>query len=117
MQIGLVVLTFIVIANLIATIGNGLLERPEMYLTGMNVYSGQLAWYMQELYSTPYIISLPLWVYKLLMFIWSFWLAFKLVEWMKWMWNSYAKNGYWIKVEKPKKIKEEVSEQLNEEMK
>lgn len=73
-----------------------------MYLTGMNVYSGQLAWYMQELYSTPYIISLPLWVYKLLMFIWSFWLAFKLVEWMKWMWNSYAKNGYWIKIENQK---------------
>jgi hypothetical protein len=35
--------------------------------------------------------------YRLLMLVWSFWLAASLLNWLKWGWLCYSANGLWNK--------------------
>lgn len=42
---------------------------------------------------TPWFISVPIWVYRTLMFIWAGWLAWRLVALGKWGWNVYLTGG------------------------
>jgi hypothetical protein len=52
----------------------------------------------------PWVVSLPVWVYRCLMLAWSLWLALSLLAWLKWGWQCYAKDGLWRKKPpKPKK--------------
>ncbi|WP_411727281.1 hypothetical protein [Methyloglobulus sp.] len=46
------------------------------------------------------VVTVPLMAYRLLMLIWSFWLAASLLNWLKWGWNCFSSNGLWKKAEK-----------------
>jgi hypothetical protein len=48
------------------------------------------------------MISAPLWVYRVLMLVWALWLAYTLLDWLRWGWNCYAAGGLW----RPRKKKE-----------
>ena len=107
-QVGLVLLTLAFIVSLFTSISDGLLGSPRMQLTGplINIVQSsfsdpqnyQLQWY-QDLskgnLAQPWVISLPMYVYRILMLLWALWLAFSLVKWLRWGWECFATQGYW----------------------
>ncbi len=42
-----------------------------------------------------HVLSAPLLVYRLLMLAWALWLAWALVGWIRWGWESFAMGGHW----------------------
>jgi hypothetical protein len=108
MQVGLVLLTLVFIVSLFTSISDGLLGSPRMQLAGpvINIVQSlftdpqmyQLQWY-QDIskgdLAQAWVISLPMYVYRVLMLLWALWLAFSLVKWMRWGWESFATQGYW----------------------
>ncbi len=105
LQTGLGALTGIGLLTLISMVAVGLLQKPEIFITGFQSGANQLYWYVQSwngVDKNPYVISLPLSVYHAMMLVWGVWLAFSLMSWLKWMWQEYSKGGYWMKEETPK---------------
>ncbi len=45
-----------------------------------------------------WVLSLPLWVYRGAMLLWSLWLAFALVRWARWTWHAWSDPEYWFAV-------------------
>ena len=64
-----------------------------------------LNWYQDRSGPTlprPWAVSAPLWVYRVLMLAWALWLAYALLNWLRWGWTCYASGGLW----RPRKKKE-----------
>jgi len=40
-------------------------------------------------------VSLPLWVYKVLMLAWAIWLANALIGWLRDSFSAWTRDGYW----------------------
>lgn len=108
MQVGLVLLTLAFVVSLFTSISQGLLDTPKMQLSGpmINIVqsqfmygdSYQLQWYQdisREKLVQAWVISLPMYVYRILMLLWALWLAFSLVKWLRWGWDCFATQGYW----------------------
>lgn len=98
-QVILSIWTISSIIILISIVASGLLSEPTVFVKGYDSYGTNLNWYIQTWHSdaqNPWIISTPMWVYRMLMMSWSIWLAFNLLSWMKWMWHSYSAGGWWI---------------------
>src|SRR5262249_53751572 len=49
----------------------------------------------------PWVLSLPLWVYRVVMLAWSLWLAWALMGWIGWAWKAYLSGALWRRREKP----------------
>lgn len=99
-QIGLVVLTLFAMASLISAIPQGLLGSPDMHVTGNGSTAQALQWFADR--STDALplataITVPLWVYKLLMLAWALWLANALIGWLRDAFAAWTKDGYWHK--------------------
>ena len=105
-QVVLGVYTVLAMVVLIEAVGTGLLGYPQMQIAGNNSYSSVLNWYTDRassLLPTASVVSVPLWVYRTLMLLWSLWLAFSVLQWLKWAWQCYSKGGLWhrVKLVKP----------------
>ena len=107
-QLGLVLLSFQALGALAAAIAEGLLGQPEMQIAGNGSgrASGvtQLLWYQDRATETlpqPGVISVPLWVYRLLMLAWALWLANSLLNWLRWGWGCFSAGGLWRKSQRP----------------
>ena len=103
-QIGLVLLTLVALASLISAVPQGLLGSPDMHVTGNGSTAQALQWFADR--STDALpraraISLPLWVYKLLMLLWALWLANALIGWLRDAFTAWTRDGYWRKSPKP----------------
>jgi hypothetical protein len=98
LQLGLVLLTLIAMGSIISSIPYGLLGTPDMHITGNGSSAAQLQWFTDR---TPgalpgaWVLSLPMWCYKLAMLAWALWLASALVGWGRWAFQAWTKNGYW----------------------
>lgn len=106
MQTGLAGLTFLALGGLFAAVSAGLLGVPDMQITGNGSDGTTLFWTMDRISGKMppiRVISLPLPVFKLLMLMWSLWMAFSLVKWLKWGWTSFSRDGLWKKL--PRLIK------------
>ncbi len=98
MQVGLVLLTLVALLTLFVAIQQGLLGRPEMQVIGNGSHGLHLRWYQDRLdglLPSAWVISLPLWVYRLLMLAWALWLAFALLRWLRWGWGCFSHDGVW----------------------
>jgi hypothetical protein len=76
-----------------------------MQISGNGSYAGNLQWFQDRsaaLLPQPWVISIPLLVYRLMMLLWALWLAFALINWLKWGWNNYTIGGLWRKRESKK---------------
>jgi hypothetical protein len=97
-QIGLAVLTVIALLCLISAIPQGLLGQPDMHVTGYGSSAHALQWFddrsADELPQAT-AVTLPLWVYKLLMLLWALWLANALIGWLRNAFASWTTDGYW----------------------
>jgi len=102
-QIGYTFLTIVALAVLFYAIQQGLLGRPDMQIAGNGSNAYNLNWYqdqVQEALPRIWVLSVPLTVYRVLMLLWALWLAYSVLNWLKWIWIQYAEGGYWRKSDK-----------------
>jgi hypothetical protein len=91
-------LTTIALSSLFFAIEQGLLGQPDMQIVGNGSYQQYLHWYQDhngEILPQPWVLSLPLFVYRVLMLLWALWLAFTLLRWLRWGWQCFSRDGIW----------------------
>lgn len=105
MQIGICLLTVFAVGALIHAISQGLLGHPDMNILGNGSNSSMLRWYQdhnnQQL-PRAWLVSIPMFIYRLAMLAWALWLSFFLVRMVKWGWNSFSKPFLWQAGERKK---------------
>ncbi|MDR1694464.1 MAG: acyltransferase [Lactobacillaceae bacterium] len=100
-QLAIPFLTLLFVYSLFSGIYSGLLGSWSMRITGNSYVSGEflkLTWYQDVTMGAlpmPKIISLPVWMYRCFMVIWSTWLAVYFVKWIKWGFSAYVKDSVW----------------------
>jgi hypothetical protein len=97
-QIGLALLSLVALVCLFANIRNGLLGSPDMVVRGNGSYANQLQWFADRSVDAlpgASAISLPLWVYNLVMLVWALWLAWAVVGWLRAGFRAWTRDGYW----------------------
>ena len=98
MQVFIVIFSGFTFALLLAAIPNGLIGTPDMGITGNGSSQYALNWFVDrgvgELQSA-WFVSLPIWVYRVLMLVWSLWLVVYILRWLKWAWAAFTQDGHW----------------------
>ncbi|RIL12512.1 MAG: hypothetical protein DCC75_00330 [Proteobacteria bacterium] len=98
LQIGLVIFTFVALAVLYDAIRTGLILRPDMQVFGGGSSDQLLRWYVDTVEAnlpSPWALSLPLWAWNGLMLVWSVWLVFALIRWLRWGMEAFGRGGMW----------------------
>jgi hypothetical protein len=108
-QLGLAGLTLISLICLFESIRNGLLGRPDMVVRGNGSWANHLQWFSDrsaDALPSASVISLPLWVYNIVMLFWALWLAWAVVGWLRNGFSAWTSGGYWRpwRVEKAEQI-------------
>ena len=98
-QLALAGFTGLVVLAVVIVIGYGLLgARPDMMLRAPAGLS-QLEWWRDAApvgpLAGPTVVSLPMWVYQLLLFGWALWFAGWLVAAVKRALAAWTQGGYW----------------------
>lgn len=99
-QVALGLLTVGSLTILFIAVQQGLLGSPDMQIAGNDSSAFNLNWYQDqtgEKLPTATIISVPLMSYRILMLLWSLWLAVSLLNWLKWGWDCFSSEGLWDK--------------------
>ena len=98
-QVVLAGLTFVAVSSLLFSgIRDGLLSTPDMGVIGPGSNGGSFSWFVDRTDGTlpqPLVLSLPLWVFKTLVFAWAVWAAFAVLRWLRAAWHAWRSNGYW----------------------
>jgi hypothetical protein len=98
------------VAVLFGAIEQGLLEQPDMRITGNGSYAGHLAWFADRAGGAlpqPWVVSAPLLVYRLVMLAWALWLALAVIRWSRWIWGCFTAGDLWRS--SPKKVAQAVA--------
>jgi len=98
MQIGLIGLSLLALLSLFFTIPQSLLSSPDMQITGNGSGAYLYQWYQDhssDSLPNAWVFSLPLWVFRLAMLLWSMWLVFALLKWIKWGWQCLSTDKLW----------------------
>lgn len=99
LQVGLITLSVLALLCLISAIPYGLLASPDMHIRGNGSSAYQLLWYQDqssEVTPSAWVLSLPMWSYRLAMLAWSLWLAFALLRWIRWAWQQLSATALWV---------------------
>ncbi|MGI9202016.1 MAG: hypothetical protein ACR2QL_13215 [Woeseiaceae bacterium] len=102
-------LTVIALVTIVSSLPGGLLGTPDMHVTGNGSYWNNLQWFADQSVSalpTASAISVPMWVYKVLILGWALWLSFALLRWLPWVWRCFSSQGYWRPRERVAKTSE-----------
>ena len=97
-QLGLGFLSVAAIAALLSSIPLGLLGSPDMQVTGNGSSDYLYRWYQDR---TPgelpgaWLVTAPIWIYRVAMLAWSLWLSFALLRWLRWGWQCFGTAGLW----------------------
>jgi len=96
--------TVITVLVLIASVPDALLSSPDMHIEGNDSGSHFYRWFTDqagEMPPAPWVISLPMWVYRAAMLGWSLWLAFALIRWVRAAWEGFKSPEAWYERQKP----------------
>jgi hypothetical protein len=96
-QVAVILLTAVALLGIVASLPQGLLGTPDMHVAGHGSYGNHLQWFADRTDSNlprALAISLPIWVYKVLILAWSLWLSFALIKWLPWTWQVFARDGF-----------------------
>jgi hypothetical protein len=105
LQVLLGLWTIVFLVCLYASVRQGLLLRPDMQVAGNGSSDTILKWYVDRFDGAlpgAWVVSLPLWTWRVVMLLWSLWLATRLIAWLKWGWSAYVAGGGWKPLAKPK---------------
>ncbi len=108
-QIILVVWTIAALIGLYVSINKGLLGIPNMQISGNGSSAFWLHWTQDRIGPTmpqPWVLTLPLFVFRIIMLFWALWLAHSLLKWLRWGWQCFNEGGLWKKIVLRKKKKE-----------
>ncbi|TAH42200.1 MAG: hypothetical protein EYC71_11195 [Gammaproteobacteria bacterium] len=97
-QLGLAALSLVALLVLFGSIQNGLLGSPDMVIRGEGSWGQHLQWFADRsdgVIPEASVISLPLWIYNLVMLVWSLWLAWAVVGWARKGFAAWMQGGYW----------------------
>ena len=98
-QVALAVLTVWSVVCLVFTgVRYGLLATPDMGVTGPGSYQGTFSWFVDRSGTTlpqPTVYSVPMWVYRAVIFAWALWIALALARWLRFTWRAWSTGGYW----------------------
>ncbi len=97
-QLFLVGLTVAASVSLMLVLNRGFFGAPEMHILGNDSYNRSLRWFSDRLSGpihSPWVVSVPLTVYRLAMLAWALWLAASLLKWAKWGWQCFSESGFW----------------------
>ncbi len=100
-QILLVLWTLAALGCLYAAVHNGLLGIPHMQIAGNHSTDFQLHWTQDRFTAVlpqPWVLSVPLLVYRLLMLLWALWLALSVLSWLRWAYESWSHGEIWRKI-------------------
>jgi hypothetical protein len=98
LQVSNVILTLVAIGLLIGVVTAGLLGSPKMFIIGNESFEGNLNWFTprsDKTLPTPWVLSVSIWYYRLLMLVWALWLANSLLHWLKEWWRSLVQGAGW----------------------
>lgn len=90
----------LVVLVLLHALQTGLLGRPDLLIQGNGSSAQLLNWYadrfsLEQGSSSAWLLSAPLWLYRLAMLLWALWLAASLLRWIQWGWEAYSTGGLW----------------------
>ncbi|MGH7896838.1 MAG: hypothetical protein ACREQQ_02735 [Candidatus Binatia bacterium] len=97
-QVILALWTGAALAGVFWSVQQGLLGLPEMQIAGNGSSSPVLRWYHDwtaESWPRTWVVSVPLFVYRLAMLAWALWLAWALSGWLRWGWGAFSDGGLW----------------------
>jgi hypothetical protein len=97
-QLILVVWTVVALACLYYAVQEGLLGIPNMQVAGNGSTNFLLNWTQDRigaLMPQPWVLSLPVMVFRILMLLWALWLAASLLKWLRWGWQCFGEGGWW----------------------
>ncbi|MBW2734197.1 MAG: hypothetical protein JRH20_17550, partial [Deltaproteobacteria bacterium] len=97
-QVGIGIWLLPALVILFAAIHRGLLGHPDMQIEGNGSSVHILRFFVDRVgegFPQPWMISVPLWVYRVLMLLWALWLAWSLVGWSRWAWGAFKEGGLW----------------------
>ena len=105
-QLALVVLTFFALVSGYVVVSQGLVGDPKLSIVGSYGYELPLTWFSDQSAGeipAPVIYSLPIWVWRGFMLIWSTWFAVTLLRWLRWGWECFSA-GEMIWKEREKRV-------------
>ncbi|MGQ3053943.1 MAG: hypothetical protein ACT6S0_19365, partial [Roseateles sp.] len=97
-QLLLVLWTLFAIGALLDVLRTGLLGYPDLLVAGPGSSSHLLSWTADrftEHTATAWVLSAPVWLYRVLMLAWALWLAASLLRWVGWAWAAFSAGGAW----------------------
>lgn len=100
-QLALVILTLVALTVLVFVVAAGLLGYPDMFILGNGSTRTYLHWFTPRAGKTlpsPSVISVSVWVYRVLMLCWALWLASALLRWLARGWGNFTHGGAWKSV-------------------
>ena len=92
------IFTLVALIVFISAVAYGLLSYPDMGVAGRMASATQLHWYVDAgSQSLPQItiLSVHLWWYKLLILLWSIWISFAVLAWLKQVLESLQQGLWW----------------------
>jgi hypothetical protein len=95
-QLGLIVLSVAALFIIYEAIHSGLLGIPQMQIKGNGSSWRFLSWYIDQIDNKipqPWVIYLPLFMYRIAMLLWALWMAHSLIQWIRWMWMCFSEGG------------------------
>ena len=99
LQLVLAALTLIATSSLVFSgVRYGLLATPDMGVVGPGSSGNAFSWFVDRSDSAlpqPTVYSLPLWVYRTIMFAWALWIALALARWLRAAWRAWSAGGFW----------------------
>lgn len=118
LQIGLALLTLAAAVALLHALERGLLGLPSMQIAGNSSDAYHLNWYQDQtgpMLPQPWVVSVPLLVYRWLMLGWALWLAYSVVNWVGWGWGAYSTDGLWRVWQRRGKDKEPAASEADQQ--
>ncbi len=98
LQIVIVAWTLCALGVLATSLYQGLLGAPEMQVRGNGSSSSSLRWFVDRAANqlpSPWMLSVPLFVYRLAMLAWALWIALALLRWLRWGWEAFTSGDTW----------------------
>jgi hypothetical protein len=97
-QLGLLGLSFFALVGLVWAIEKGLLGQPRMFISGNGSHGNFLHWYQDRIGAQlpqSWVISIPLYYYRIFMLAWALWLATAMLRWLPWAWRCFSAQLLW----------------------